>query len=105
MSEDLTRSASPAVLMGRIQALVGPALREAEQVFQKELQSPHPFIEEVVTTDTVPPADWPELKVLSTAGLFAEAISRVHAGESISSMFDGVDPTLGPPQPRLPFPA
>ena len=65
----------------------------------------HPFIEEVVTTDTVPPADWPELQVLSTAGLFAEAISRVHAGESISSMFDGVAPTLGPPQPRLPFPA
>jgi ribose-phosphate pyrophosphokinase len=28
----------------------------------------------------------------------------VHAGESISSLFDGVDPTLGPPQPRLPFP-
>ena len=65
----------------------------------------HPFIDEVVTTDTVPPADWPELKVRSVAGLFAEAISRVHAGESISSMFDGVDPTLGPPQPRLPFPA
>ena len=65
----------------------------------------HPFIEEVVTTDTVPPADWPELRVLSVADLFAEAISRVHAGESISSMFDGVDPTLGPPQPRLPFPA
>ena len=65
----------------------------------------HPCIEEVVTPATVPPADWPELQVLSTAGLFAEAISRVHAGESISSMFDGVDPTLGPPQPRLPFPA
>ncbi len=65
----------------------------------------HRMIDEVVTTDTVPPADWPELKVRSVAGLFAEAISRVHAGESISSMFDGVDPTLGPPQPRLPFPA
>ena len=65
----------------------------------------HPFVDEVVTTDTVPPADWPELEVLSVADLFAEAISRVHAGESISSMFDGVDPTLGPPQPRLPFPA
>ena len=48
MSEDLTRSASPAVLMSRIQALIGPALREAEHVFQKELQSPHPFIEEVL---------------------------------------------------------
>ncbi len=65
--------------------------------------SGHPMISEVVTTDTVPPADWPALKVLSVAGLFAEAIGRVHAGESISSLFDGVDPTLGPPQPRLPF--
>jgi len=65
----------------------------------------HPMIDEVVTTDTVPsPPDWPELKIRSVADLFAEAISRVHAGESISSLFDGVDPTLGPPQPRLPFP-
>jgi ribose-phosphate pyrophosphokinase len=65
----------------------------------------HPMIDQVVTTDTVPPADWPELKVRSVADLFAEAISRVHAGESVSSLFDGVDPTLGPPQPRLPFDA
>jgi len=65
----------------------------------------HPMIDEVVTTDTVPsPADWPELTVRSVADLFGEAIGRVHAGESISSLFDGVDPTLGPPQPRLPFP-
>jgi ribose-phosphate pyrophosphokinase len=64
----------------------------------------HPMISEVVTTDTVPaPSSWPELKVRSVAGLFAEAISRVHAGESISSMFDGVDPAHGPPQPTLPF--
>ncbi|MDQ6934730.1 MAG: ribose-phosphate pyrophosphokinase [Actinomycetota bacterium] len=64
----------------------------------------HPMITEVVTTDTVPaPPDWPELQVRSVAELFAEAISRVHAGESVSSLFDGVDPTLGPPQPRLPF--
>jgi ribose-phosphate pyrophosphokinase len=64
----------------------------------------HPMITEVVTTDTVPaPSEWPELKVRSVAELFAEAISRVHAGESVSSLFDGVDPTLGPPQPKLPF--
>lgn len=62
----------------------------------------HPMITEVVTTDTVPPpTDWPELEVRSVAGLFAEAISRVHAGKSVSSLFDGVDPALGPPQPRL----
>ena len=62
----------------------------------------HSMISEVVTTDTVPPpADWPELKVLSVAGLFASAITRTHGGESVSSLFDGVDPSLGPPQPRL----
>lgn len=62
----------------------------------------HPMITEVVTTDTVPPPiGWPELKIRSVAGLFAEAIARVHAGESIASLFDGVDPALGPPQPKL----
>lgn len=62
----------------------------------------HPMISEVVTTDTVPaPSDWPELRVRSVAGLFAEAIARVHAGESVSSLFDGVDPAHGPPQRKL----
>ncbi|MBE7186741.1 ribose-phosphate pyrophosphokinase [Jatrophihabitans endophyticus] len=64
----------------------------------------HPMITEVVTTDTVPPPDdWPDLTVRSVAPLFAQAISRIHGGESISSLFDGVDPTHGPPQPQLPF--
>jgi ribose-phosphate pyrophosphokinase len=64
----------------------------------------HPMITEVVTTDTVPPPHgWPELQVRSVAELFAEAIARIHAGKSISKLFDGVDPTHGPPQPRLPF--
>lgn len=64
----------------------------------------HPGIAEVVTTDTVPPpADWPELKVRSVAPLFAQAIARIHAGESVSSLFDGVDPTHAPPQPKLPL--
>ena len=62
----------------------------------------HPMISEVVTTDTVPPPSaWPELQVRTVAGLFAQAMARVHAGESVSSLFDGVDPALGPPQPRL----
>ncbi|HZJ07075.1 MAG TPA: ribose-phosphate pyrophosphokinase [Nocardioidaceae bacterium] len=64
----------------------------------------HPMLSEVVTTDTVPaPSGWPELKVRSVSDLFAEAISRVHAGESVSSLFDGVDPAHGPPQLKLPF--
>jgi ribose-phosphate pyrophosphokinase len=69
-----------------------------------ERLSRHPAISEVVTTDTVPgPGGWGDLKVRSVAGLFAEAISRVHAGESVSSLFDGVDPAHGPPHPTLPF--
>ncbi len=65
----------------------------------------HAMVREVVTTDTVPPPHepWPQLTVRSVAPLFAEAISRIHGGESISSLFDGVDPTHGPPQPQLPF--
>jgi ribose-phosphate pyrophosphokinase len=67
--------------------------------------SNHPMITEVITTDTVPPptTEWPQLVVRSVAPLFAEAISRIHGGESISSLFDGVDPVHGPPQPQLPF--
>ena len=62
----------------------------------------HPMISQVVTTDTVPAPDgWPELQVRSVAQLFAEAISRIHAGESVSSLFDGVDPTHAPPQGSL----
>ncbi|MCE1178731.1 MAG: ribose-phosphate pyrophosphokinase [Micrococcales bacterium] len=62
----------------------------------------HPMITQVVTTDTVPrPADWPELQVRSVAALFAEAISRIHRGESVSSLFDGVDPAHASPQRSL----
>ncbi|GAA1654518.1 ribose-phosphate pyrophosphokinase [Kribbella alba] len=64
----------------------------------------HPSITEVISTDTVPrPAGFPELQVSSVSGLFAEAIKRIHDGESVSSLFDGVDPTHAPPQPKLPF--
>jgi ribose-phosphate pyrophosphokinase len=64
----------------------------------------HPFVTEVVTTDTVPaPADWPELRVCSVSQLFAEAISRIHKGRSVSSLFEGVDPAYAPPQAQLPF--
>lgn len=67
-----------------------------------ERLSTHPMISQVVTTDTVaPPNGWPQLQVRSVAKLFAEAISRIHSGTSISTLFDGVDPTHAPPQPSL----
>lgn len=52
-----------------------------------------PDVDEVVTTNTVPMTEekraaLPKLQVLSVAPLLAMAISRIHDGESISSLFD-----------------
>jgi ribose-phosphate pyrophosphokinase len=52
-----------------------------------------PDVQEVVTTNTVPLAPAKsealrQLRVLSVASLLAEAIQRIHDGESISSLFD-----------------
>lgn len=59
----------------------------------------HPMVRQVVTTDSVPPpTDWPDLKVRSVADLFAEAIRRIHNGESVSSLFDQVDPAHASPR-------
>jgi ribose-phosphate pyrophosphokinase len=46
-------------------------------------------ITEVVCTNSAPvPIDHPKLHVLSVAPALAEAISRIHNGESVSSLFD-----------------
>jgi ribose-phosphate pyrophosphokinase len=63
--------------------LSGPAiekLRDAE-------------LDEVVVTDTIPVPEekcraLPQLKVLSTAKLFAQAILRIHAGQSVSAIME-----------------
>ena len=50
-----------------------------------------PDLKEIVCTNTVPPrvaGDLDRLTVLSVAPLFAEAVRRIHSGESISSLFD-----------------
>src|SRR5439155_5390012 len=50
-----------------------------------------PDIDEIITTDTVPiPLDkrLPNMTILSVALLLAEAIRRIHVGESVSSLFD-----------------
>lgn len=50
-----------------------------------------PGVEEIVTTNTVPPPEEKQLAnmhVLSVAPLLAEAIRRIHNGESISSLFE-----------------
>jgi ribose-phosphate pyrophosphokinase len=50
-----------------------------------------PDLAEIVTTDTVPiPAEkrLPNMTILSIAPLLAEAIRRIHVGESVSVLFD-----------------
>ena len=48
-----------------------------------------------MTTNSVPPnEDVERLTVLSVAPLFAEAIRRIHIGESISTLFSS-EPTYG----------
>lgn len=54
-----------------------------------------PDIAEIVITNTVPLAPakrLPQMRVLSVAPLLAEAIRRIHDGESISSLFDAPSP-------------
>jgi ribose-phosphate pyrophosphokinase len=46
-------------------------------------------VTDVVCTNTAPvPADHPKLHVLSVAPALAEAINRIHNGESVSALFD-----------------
>lgn len=56
---------------------VGPAL-------ERITKSP---VKEVAATDTCLPKEGPKLKTLTVAPLFAEAIWRIHRGESVSSLF------------------
>jgi ribose-phosphate pyrophosphokinase len=61
--------------------LSGPAL-------DRIMRSP---IEEVVVTDSIAPApatvECPKIRLLSVAGLLAEAVRRIHSAESLSSLF------------------
>lgn len=45
-------------------------------------------IETVLTTDSVPMAYGEKVETVSVAGLMAEAIRRIHDGESVTSLFD-----------------
>lgn len=50
-----------------------------------------PDVLEIVCTNTVPVPEAgrvPKLRVLSVAAAFAEAIRRIHSGESVSALFD-----------------
>lgn len=51
-------------------------------------------VEEIVATDTVPiPPEkrLPQMRVLSVAPLLADTIKRIHAGQSVSTLFEATD--------------
>jgi ribose-phosphate pyrophosphokinase len=45
-------------------------------------------IEEVITTDSTPVTKQGKVTPVSIAGLFGEAIQRIHNGKSVTSLFD-----------------
>lgn len=47
----------------------------------------HSDIERVLTSDSVPMANGPKVDTVSIADLMGDAIQRIHAGESVSSLF------------------
>ncbi len=73
--------------VGRISIVCTHGLFTGEAIERLRSQ---PDIAEIVTTNTVPLAPHkrlPHMQVLSIAPLLAEAIRRIHNGESISSLF------------------
>jgi ribose-phosphate pyrophosphokinase len=61
--------------------LSGPAI-------ERIIQSP---LTELIITDSIPPRPditaCPKIKMLSVSRLLAEAVKRIHLGDSISSLF------------------
>jgi ribose-phosphate pyrophosphokinase len=73
--------------IGRVSVVTTHGLFTGKAIERLALQ---PDIVEIVTTNTVPiPPEkrLPNMHILSVAPLFAEAIQRIHVGESISSLF------------------
>jgi len=77
----MDKGASKVVAYATHAVLSGPAV-------ERILKSP---IEEVVVTDTIPQTPQVEacrkIRVLSVAGLLAEAVRRIHSADSLSSLF------------------
>jgi ribose-phosphate pyrophosphokinase len=81
-AETLTSAGARSIHVGATHGvLCGPALKRLD----------HSPIASVTVTDTVdipPDKRVAKIKILSVAGLFAEAIHRIHTGESVGALFD-----------------
>ena len=65
-------------------------VRTVEIFLKGERIAAHPEVKEIICTNTQPIADseaGPELQVISIAPALAEAIRRIHEGESVSALF------------------
>ena len=71
----------------RVLAVASHAVFSHERIKQRFDEA---FLEKIIVTDTIPvaaPRRSEKVEVISVAGLFAEAISRIHDGRSISALF------------------
>lgn len=91
--DDLTETAGTLVAAARIlrergakRIFAGVSHAVLGEMGRKRLQESD--IEELFTTDSVPMAHGPKIRTLSIAPLLAEAIQRIHMGESVTSLFD-----------------
>ena len=79
--ETLTRAGARSVTAAATHGvLCGPAIERLNQCPVKEIVVTN-------TVDVSPSKRLNKIKVLSTASLFAEAIKRIHSGESVGALF------------------
>lgn len=78
-AEILKRNGAKRVFAGVSHGVLSDLARERLQ---------NSVIEQVLTTDSTPMAVGPKVDTVSVSGLLAEAMRRIHDGESVTSLFD-----------------
>jgi ribose-phosphate pyrophosphokinase len=77
-AEILARNGARRIFAGVSHAILGDIAHERIR---------NSTLEEVITTDSVPQAAGPKVHVVEVAPLLAEAIRRIHGGQSITTLF------------------
>lgn len=93
LDDEIAKGSTVLELLERLRELKANSVRVActHGLFSAgalERLSAHPDVAEIVCTNTVPVPDAPKLTVLSVAPALAEAVRRIHEGESVSALFD-----------------
>ncbi|GAA2369554.1 ribose-phosphate pyrophosphokinase [Streptomyces carpaticus] len=93
LDDEIAKGSTVLELLERLRELKANSVRVActHGLFSAgalERLSAQPDVAEIVCTNTVPVPDAPKLTVLSVAPALAEAVRRIHEGESVSALFD-----------------